>query len=46
LGLAICKEIVDLHRGRIEAESAPGRGTSFVVRLPLTGPAFPPRAKA
>jgi signal transduction histidine kinase len=46
LGLAICKEIVDLHRGRIEAESAPGRGTSFVVRLPLTGPAFLPRAKA
>lgn len=34
LGLAICKEIVTLHRGTIEAESEPGRGTTFSVRLP------------
>ncbi|EMI55846.1 PAS/PAC sensor signal transduction histidine kinase [Rhodopirellula sallentina SM41] len=34
IGLAICKRIVDLHRGEIEVESAPDGGTVVVVRLP------------
>lgn len=34
LGLAICKEIATLHRGTIEVESEPGKGTVFSVRLP------------
>jgi signal transduction histidine kinase len=34
LGLAICKEIVEHHQGRIEVESAVGKGTSFNVYLP------------
>lgn len=35
LGLAMCKSIVDEHGGRLEIESAPGRGTSVHVRIPL-----------
>jgi signal transduction histidine kinase len=35
LGLAIVKKIVDLHEGQIFVESAPGKGTSFCIKLPL-----------
>ena len=35
LGLAIVRGIVEEHRGRIEVESSPGRGTTFHVDLPL-----------
>ena len=35
LGLAICREIVEQHGGRIRVRSAPGRGARFEVRLPL-----------
>ncbi|NTV14003.1 MAG: two-component sensor histidine kinase [Desulfobulbaceae bacterium] len=33
LGLAIVKNIIESHQGRIEVSSAPGRGTTFVIRL-------------
>jgi two-component system sensor histidine kinase BaeS len=38
LGLAIARWIVERHGGAIAAESAPGRGTTIVLRLPLAGP--------
>ena len=35
LGLAICKGIVDAHDGRLEVDSALGRGTTVTVTVPL-----------
>jgi PAS domain S-box-containing protein len=35
LGLPIVRQIVELHHGRIWAESAPGMGATFHVLLPL-----------
>jgi signal transduction histidine kinase len=35
LGMFSCRETVEIHGGRIEVESAPGRGTTFRVLLPV-----------
>jgi polar amino acid transport system substrate-binding protein len=34
LGLAIAFRIIQEHRGRIDVESTPGKGTAFVIHLP------------
>jgi CheY-like chemotaxis protein/AraC-like DNA-binding protein len=35
IGLSLAKDLVELHNGTITVTSEPGKGTSFVVRLPL-----------
>lgn len=37
LGLAVCRKIVDSHRGKIWARSELGEGTAFFIQLPLRG---------
>ncbi len=34
IGLALAKELVALHQGRLWAESEPGKGAAFILRLP------------
>jgi signal transduction histidine kinase len=35
LGLALCKDVIESHQGRIRVESIVGRGTTFILKLPL-----------
>jgi len=35
LGLSLCYGIVAEHKGRIYAESEPGKGATFIVELPV-----------
>jgi two-component system sensor histidine kinase KdpD len=37
LGLAICKGVVEAHRGSIEASNRPEGGAVFTIRLPIEG---------
>ncbi len=34
LGLSMCREIIEAHRGKIRVDSAPGKGTMFTIKLP------------
>ena len=42
LGLAICKAIVEAHRGKIVAAQADGSGAEFTISLPRTTPPVAP----
>lgn len=42
IGLALTRELVEIHRGRIRVESQREAGTAFVVELPVYAAAFPP----
>ncbi len=38
MGLAFCRLAVEAHGGQIRAESEPGFGSRFIIRLPLRSP--------
>ena len=43
LGLSLCYGIIAEHKGRIYAESQPGKGATFVIELPVVTEAAPPK---
>lgn len=40
IGLSLVQKLVELHHGRIEVDSAPGKGTCFSIYLPLSRDAY------
>lgn len=44
LGLYIVHQIIEGHGGKIEIESRPGEGSTFIVRLPRSSPVADPRS--
>ena len=42
LGLAVCRDIVEAHHGRLRAESRLGQGSTFTLILPACPTAVPP----
>ncbi|MBK9125963.1 MAG: response regulator [Chloroflexi bacterium] len=43
IGLTLVKAIADAHKGRLEIESAVGKGSRFTLVLPANWPKTPPR---
>ncbi|MGB8707791.1 MAG: response regulator, partial [Dehalococcoidia bacterium] len=43
LGLSLCYGIIAEHKGKIYAESKPGKGATFVIELPVVTEVAPPK---
>ncbi len=41
LGLTLVRQIVEAHRGSVQVQSEPGRGSTFSIRLPLASKEAP-----
>lgn len=46
IGLALTKELIELHGGEIQVTSTPWKGSTFVVRLPMAGEEPEPEKEA
>jgi two-component system NtrC family sensor kinase len=46
LGLAISHSIIERHKGRIQVQSEPGRGTRILISLPVEGSEAVPRPES
>ena len=46
LGLSIVRRVIEHHGGRVDVESEPGRGSTFIIELRAVPSAPPPRAPA
>ena len=42
IGLTLVKELIELHKGKIDVNSKEGVGTSFIVQLPISPAAYQP----
>jgi signal transduction histidine kinase len=45
LGLSLCRDVIEAHRGRIRVESSLGKGTAFTLKLPVARMSEPPALK-
>ncbi len=46
LGLSMCRDIIESHKGRIRVDSTPGKGTAFTLKLPAAPKTAAPKAAA
>jgi len=35
MGLSICSKVIEHHRGTLTAKSTPGKGSNFIITLPV-----------